>query len=106
VRSSPWPSSLAKTAARELIDQLADAGAPNLDGAIENGMDIAFATKRVQSTVYNVVNSPGAVAYAEMQDVLGLLAWVLRDQLLDKIDAGFDEISDDKNALDARQRAP
>ncbi len=31
VRSSPWPSSLAKAAAKELIDRVADAGMPNLD---------------------------------------------------------------------------
>jgi hypothetical protein len=102
VRSSPWPSSLAKAAAKELIDRLADAGMPNLDAAIEHGMDIGFATTRLQSLVYNA--QPGAVAYAEVPDVLGLLAWVIRDQLLAKINAGFDEIADDKSALSQQQR--
>ena len=40
VKSAPWPSSVAKVAAREMIDRLADQGAPNLDGAIEFGQPI------------------------------------------------------------------
>jgi hypothetical protein len=65
VRSSPWPSSLAKIAAKQLIDRLADAGMPNLDAAIEHGMDIGFATTRLQSLVYNA--QPGAVAQNQAQ---------------------------------------
>ncbi|MCD9821625.1 hypothetical protein [Bradyrhizobium japonicum] len=102
VRSSPWSSSAAKVAAKGLIDRLADQGQPNLDAAIEHGMDIVFATTRLQSLVYNA--QPRAVAYAEVPDVLALMCWVLRDQLLAKINAGFDEIADDKQALDQRQR--
>ena len=56
----------------------------------------------MQSLVYNA--QPGAVAYAETPDVLGLFAWLLRDQLLAKINAGFDEIADDKSALNQAQR--
>jgi hypothetical protein len=103
VRSSPWPSSLAKVAAKELIDRLADQGAPNLDAAIEHGMDIGFAMTRLTSSVYNV-DAPGAVAYAETPDAIALMCWTLRDQLLAKINAGFDEIADDKNALSQQQR--
>lgn len=102
VHSSPWPSSVTKAAAKGLIDRLADQGQPNLDAAIEHGMDIVFATTRLQSLVYNA--RPGAVAYAEVPDVLGLLAWLFRDQLLAKINAGFDEIADDKSALSQQQR--
>jgi hypothetical protein len=70
VRSSPWPSSLAKVAAKELIDRLADAGMPNLDGAIEHNLPISFATTRLQSLVYNT--SAGAIAYGESPDAIGL----------------------------------
>jgi hypothetical protein len=104
VNSSPWPSSVAKAAAKELIERLADAAAPNLDSAIEHGAPISFATTRLTSQVYNVNNSPGAIAYAEAPDAIGLIAWMLRDQLLAKINAEFDQISDDKNALSAAQR--
>ena len=102
MRSSPWPSSLTKVAAKELIDRLADQGAPNLDAAIEHGVDIGFATTRLQSQVFNA--QPGAIAYAEIPDAIGLMCWILRDQLLAKINAGFDEIAEDKSALNQQQR--
>ena len=57
---------------------------------------------RLTALVHNAQS--GAVAYAETPDVLGLLAWLLRDQLLAKINAGFDEIADDKVALSQAQR--
>jgi hypothetical protein len=88
--------------AKELVDRLADAGMPNLDAAIEHGLPISFATTRLTALVHNA--APGAVAYLEIPDMVGLLAWVLRDQLLAKIDAGFDEIADDKLALNQAQR--
>jgi hypothetical protein len=36
--------------------------------------------------------------------MLWVLAWLFRDQLLAKINAGFDEIADDKSALNQAQR--
>jgi hypothetical protein len=86
-----------------LIERLADAGRPNLENAIEHNLPISFATTRLTSSVYNV-DARGAIAYAEMPDAIGLVCWVLRDQLLAQINAGFREIGDDKNALDQRQR--
>ena len=106
VNSAPWPSSLAKAAAKELIYRLADQGQPILDGAIEHGQEITFAKKRLTSEIYNVANSPGAIGYvSDAHDAVGLIAWMFRDQLLAKINAGFDQIAEDKIALDERQRA-
>ncbi len=76
-------------------------GQPNLDAAIEHGMDIVFATTRLQSLVYNAQPEPWPTRKSRRAC---LLALVLRDQLLAKINAGFDEIADDKQALDQRQR--
>jgi hypothetical protein len=104
IRSCPWPSSLAKAAAKALIDRLADQGQPDLDGAIEHGMDINFVTKRLTSQIYNVTNSPGAIAYAETDNAIGLMCWLFKDQLLAKINAEFDQIADDKSALSQAQR--
>jgi hypothetical protein len=103
VNSQQWPISTAEAVARELIERLADAGRPNLENAIEHNLPISFATTRLTSSVYNV-DARGAIAYAEMPDAIGLVCWVLRDQLLAQINAGFREIGDDKNALDQRQR--
>jgi hypothetical protein len=105
VNSQQWPILGAEADARALIERLADAGRPNLENAIEHNLPITFATTRLTSQVYNIVNSPGAIAYAEMPDAIGLICWMFRDQLLAQISAGFREIGDDKNALDERQRA-
>jgi hypothetical protein len=104
LNSAPWPSAMAKAAARALIDRLADAGTPNFDAAIEHGQDISFATTRLRSMVHNVPDAHGAVAYAETVDSFSTMCWLFRDQLLAKIDAGLDEIADDKNALSSSQR--
>ena len=86
--------SVAKAAARELIDRLADAQ-PNLESAIEHGMAISFATTRL--TVAGLQRRrPGAVGLRGMPDVHWSVRWLFRDQLLSKINAGFDEIADDK----------
>ena len=62
-------------------------------------------TASLTSQIFNVANSPGAIAYAsDAPDAIGLLAWMFGDQLLAKINAGFDEISDDKAALSQAQR--
>lgn len=59
---------------------------------------------RLTTKIYNV-DAPGAIGYAEMPDAIDLVCWLLRDQLLEQISAGFREIGDDKNALDEGRRA-
>jgi hypothetical protein len=73
VNSAQWPISVAEAAAKEFIDSLADAGQPNLDGAIEFGQPISFASMRLTALVHNA--RPGAVAYAETGDAIGLVCW-------------------------------
>jgi hypothetical protein len=62
LNSAPWPSAMAKAAAKALIDRLADAGTPNLDAAIEHGQGISFATTRLTSMMRNVPDAPGRTA--------------------------------------------
>jgi hypothetical protein len=102
VNSAQWPISVAEAAARELIERRADAGAPDLDAAIEHGLPISFATTRLTALVHNA--TPGAVTYIEAEDAVGLICWLFRKELLAKISAGFREIGDDKHALDQQQR--
>lgn len=102
VNSAPWPISQAEVDANELIERRADAAAPNPDGAIEHGGQIAFATTRLSGLVHNA--QPGVVAFIEAEDAVGLVCWLFRKELLAKISTGFREIGDDTNALDQRQR--
>jgi hypothetical protein len=103
VRSAPWPSSVAREKARTQIEQLAEAAAPNLDSMIEHGSSkVGFAQMSLSSLVRGT-ETP-ALAFTETADTLGLLCWLLKDQLLAKINASLDEIADDKAALSQQQR--
>jgi hypothetical protein len=102
VRSAPWPSSVAKAAARAQIEALAASAAPDIDRAIEHGLPISFATT-VRTTLVRGTDKPATVAI-EATDAVGLLCWVLRDELLAKINAALDEAADDKAALSQQQR--
>lgn len=104
VNSAAWPISVGEAAASELIARRADAGMPDLEVAIEHGRAISFATARLSGMVRNA--QPGAIAFIEQEDAVGLICWLFGQELLEKISAGFREIGDDdKNALDERQRA-
>ena len=102
MKSAPWPSSVAKAKMREQIEALAAAAAPDCDSAIEHGSPIGFVTKTVSAMVRNV-EGPG-ITFVETPDALGLLCWSLPDQILSKINAALDEVSDDEHALDQQQR--
>ncbi|MBR0698110.1 hypothetical protein [Bradyrhizobium lablabi] len=102
VNSQQWPISMAEAAAREFITRRAEAAAPDLDSAIEHNLPISFATRRLQSQIFNA--QPGAVGYGTPEDAIGLICWLFGQELLEKISAGFREIGDDKHALDQRQR--
>jgi hypothetical protein len=103
VRSSPWPSSLAKEKAKAQIEMLAEAAAPDVDRAIEHNLPVSFGTMTLRSMVRNV-DAVGAVAHAETVDAFGTLCWLFRDQMLAKINAAIDEAADDKVALSQQQR--
>src|SRR5262249_46406491 len=101
-RSSPWPSGVAKAAARVQINALADAAAPDVDRCIEHGLPISFATTALTAMVRGT-DKPG-IASTETVDVLGLLYWVMRDQIIAKIEREIDAAADDKAALSPEDR--
>jgi len=45
-----------------------------------------------------------ALAFFEAIDILGLLCWLFKDELLAKISASLDEVADDEAALSQQQR--
>jgi hypothetical protein len=45
-----------------------------------------------------------ALAFTEVPDSVGMICWVLRDQLIARLNADIDQISDDENALSDEQR--
>ncbi|MBR0870041.1 hypothetical protein JQ633_06710 [Bradyrhizobium tropiciagri] len=103
IRSAPYPSAGAKSAMREQIAALAVAAAPNVDGAIEFGQPVQFATSRLTANIYNA-NSPGVIGFGETHDAVGLVAWLFRDQLVAALEREIDAAADDAAALTREQR--
>ena len=87
VNSQQWPVSNRGGRCREFIARRADAGAPDLEAAIEHNLPISFATTRLQSQVYNA--QPGAVAFAAPEDAVGLICWLFGQELLEKDERRF-----------------
>jgi hypothetical protein len=103
VNSQQWPVSVGEADARELIARRAEAGRPNLENAIEHGLPISFATMSYRAQVHNA--GPGAVAFIEAEDAVGLMCYLFGPELLKTVSADFREISDgDKDALSQAQR--
>jgi len=101
LKSAPWPSSVAKEKAKAEIERLAEAGAPDVDRAIEYGLPISFPMVSLSSLVRG---TEPALAFTETVDVFGVLCWLFKDQMLAKCNAALDEIADDKAALSQQQR--
>jgi hypothetical protein len=113
VAAAPYPSSLAKTRLRELIDELASKGSPqNLLHVIEanDASRVAAPTIRTQHSPHvGVQTSTGwasgvASIVLDMPDPLSLLCWLNRDAVLKRINSEIDKLGDDERALSVEQR--
>jgi hypothetical protein len=108
IQSAPLPSAHAKRKMREWVEVLAQRGAPNVSGLIEH-LDgkIEFQRQLARATVHNVPKAPAAVAYTELVDPVALVAWLLKDALIKRLDAEIDAESDDAASLlpEAREKA-
>ncbi len=101
LKSAPWPSSLTKEKAKAQLERWAEAAAPDFDSMIEHNTPLTFPMLSLSSLVHG---EKPALAFTQTVDVLGVLCWLFKDQMLAKISAGLDEISDDKAALSQQQR--
>jgi hypothetical protein len=102
VRSSAWPSSLKKEEAEAWVKQRAEAATPNFDNMIEHNTPLAFPMV-MSSSLVRGIDTP-ALAFSETVDALGVMCWLFKEQMLAKINAGLDEVADDKAALSQQQR--
>ncbi|MFD2185004.1 hypothetical protein [Rhodoplanes azumiensis] len=94
VRSAPRPSAAARELIRREIDRIAERGRPDVTHAVEVG----------GGELANVVEFARNRNTGEV-DVVALLAWVCKDQLLAALDREVAEISDDAAALSDAERA-
>lgn len=102
IQSAPWPSAEAKQRARAEIEKLAERGQPNVLSLIEtaNGTigwaERQFNDVRVGDRLVTAIGDPSA---------LGLLVWLHRDGLIERIEREIDLVADDQNSLTDEQRA-
>jgi hypothetical protein len=103
IRSAPNPASFAKRKLREQVEQLAQRGAPVVSGVIEHGDKLQFQREQM----HNIPKAPAAIGYAEVIDPIALVAWLLKDAVIKRLDAAIDAESDDDAALshEAREKA-
>ena len=104
VESAPYPSAHVKRRVREMVDQLAARGEPDVTTLLEHDGGLVWPTLRVQS---EVIGPQRALAFHEAVDVVGLVAHLLKPTLIATLDALVESEADDKAALshEARQKA-
>jgi hypothetical protein len=102
VQSAPYPSAHAKQRARAEVEALAARGAISVDRLLEHDAPLEFPTTLLRSDV--VRSAAPALAFGEVPDVLGVVAWLHRDALIKRLDAEIDAEADDKEALSHADR--
>ncbi len=102
-RCAPWPCSIAKQKMRAEIEALAEAGRPDATGSIEHNTAIDWPVTNYRFDVYNA--APGAVAFGQLIDPKALIAWLFKEQLIDRLSAEIDECADEAASLDHKSRA-
>jgi hypothetical protein len=100
IKRAPIPSSAAKALVREQVEALALAGAPNVLLRPEHhGSRIQFARKKTEKPDF----APDFNHFTD--NSIGLLAWLLKPQLIAALEAQVDRISNDSEALSDPDRA-
>ncbi len=99
ILASPFPSSMAKQLARQQLANLIEAAAPDVEPLVYRGEPIEFPLRRVPVSQYG-----GSAAVVNLNDHIGLLAWLFQKQFEAAIDKAIDAASDDKAALTIEQR--
>jgi hypothetical protein len=102
IAAAPFPSAYCKERLREMVDQLAQRGGPDVTLLLEHDADVVWPTLRVQVQVFNA--QPGAVGYAEIPDMLAIEAWRNKEALIKRLEAEIDSNSDDSASLTHKAR--
>ncbi|MGL3109407.1 hypothetical protein [Bradyrhizobium sp. BR 1432] len=101
ISSAPYPSSYCKQQMRAQIEALAMQGAPSVSNLIEHDRPIVWPTQRVQSQVFS---ADPALAFAEIEAAVPLIAWLFKDALVKRLDAEIDTEADDGASLSHIER--
>jgi hypothetical protein len=105
ISAAKLPSPLVKTRIREQVAALAAKGAPNVHDLIaRDDGKLVFPKQMLRAQVLNTPKAPAATAYGEIVEPTALVAWLLRDRLIEALFALVDEQKDDASALSPELR--
>jgi hypothetical protein len=99
IESAPYPSSTAKSAMRRFVEQLAERGRPDCLRVVELNLPPHFTTAPLQDAAGN------PLPLQKFGDGIGLIAWLHKAELVDRLSAEIDEVANDAEAMDDQQRA-
>jgi len=104
IRSAPFPSAYVRGKIKREVEALAQAGAPLVSDVLEHDRSVVWPMQRLQGAIVNA--QVPSFAVTEVPDVLGLFAFLNKEQLLASLDALVSEEADDAAALthEARQQ--
>jgi hypothetical protein len=84
IASAPFPSAYAKQQMREQIEALAQRGAPDVSMLIEHDGEIIWPMLRLRVDLFGA--EPGAVAFVEIPDTVGMRAWRHKSEWIAALD--------------------
>ncbi|UPK31873.1 hypothetical protein IVB18_05335 [Bradyrhizobium sp. 186] len=102
-RHAPRPAAVRKAAMIAQVEALAEQGRPDAASSIEHGEPIAWPLERFQCDIFNGA-APGAIAFGQLTDVVAFIAWLFKDQLIERLRAELDAVADDDAALSDQER--
>jgi hypothetical protein len=110
VHNAPQHSSVSKAQAERQVDELARRGAPDVLRLVEFGGPLAWPMASNRADIYGHVameNAPRIAGFAQGQqfDSQAFMAWLFRDQIIEKLHGTIDELASDGDALTDEERA-
>jgi hypothetical protein len=87
IAASQFPAAYTKEKMRRQIAQLAEQGCPDVSLLVEHDRDITFPTQRLTSEVHGEHRQ---LAFTQVADGTGLVAWMFQDALVERLDALID----------------
>jgi hypothetical protein len=98
VEGAPIPTAIAKKMAARQIEQLAERGRPNVDGLVAG-------TQREAVLPENASRIVGETSgYVDVPDAFALIAHLMKDRLIEVINAEIDAVGEDEIALSPEDR--
>jgi hypothetical protein len=108
VAAAPIHSSRAREIVRAQVEALATRGQPDVELTIESASPMAWPMEFVSLQLHgmtNVGNPVAGSAGGSLPNAMAYFTWILKDEILKRLDQEIDELSDDDSSLTDIQRA-